>query len=214
LQVYQDGLNNPYIHLVDGGLADNLGMRGVLEPLEELEAVYDAYRPPWFDQVRRIIVVVVNSLSLPKTNWNESESAPGDLAILIKATGVPIDHYSYEAMDLLRDTVARWQGMRRIRESGALAGNTDPAIAQFVNAPNIDLYAIDVSLPALRDKAEFEYLNSLPTTFVLSPEAVDRLRAAARTIILSSPEFQRLLRDAGAKVVADPPASGGSATSH
>jgi NTE family protein len=39
------------------------------------------------------------------------------------------------------------------------------------------------------DQTELEYLNQLPTTFVLPGEAVDRLRAAAGTIILSSPEF-------------------------
>ena len=44
-----------------------------------------------------------------------------------------------------------------------------------------------------------------PTSFVLPPEAVDRLRAAAGTIILASPEFQRLLKDIGAKIV-EPPA--------
>ena len=45
-------------------------------------------------------------------------------------------------------------------------------------------------------------------THVIRParEAVDRLRAAAGTIILASPEFQRLLKDVGAKVVADPSA--------
>jgi NTE family protein len=32
---------------------------------------------------------------------------------------------------------------------------------------------------------------------------VDRLRAAAGTIILASPEFQRLLQDIGAEVVDD-----------
>jgi NTE family protein len=44
----------------------------------------------------------------------------------------------------------------------------------------------------------------------LPPEAVDRLRAAAGTIIFASPEFQRLLKDVGAKGVADPSASGGT----
>jgi hypothetical protein len=43
--------------------------------------------------------------------------------------------------------------------------------------------------------------NDLPTSFVLSGEAVDRLRAASGTIIEQSPEFQRLLRDTGAVVV-------------
>jgi NTE family protein len=43
---------------------------------------------------------------------------------------------------------------------------------------------------------------------VLPAEAVDRLRKAAGTIIQASPEFQRLLKDVGARVVADPSAGG------
>jgi len=42
--------------------------------------------------------------------------------------------------------------------------------------------------PALKDKADLAFLNQQPTTFVLSDEAVDRLRAAAGTIIADSPE--------------------------
>jgi hypothetical protein len=30
------------------------------------------------------------------------------IALLIKATGIPIDHYSFEAVELLRDTEPRW----------------------------------------------------------------------------------------------------------
>ena len=60
-----------------------------------------------------------------------------------------------------------------------------------------------MSFAALPDKAEREYLNKQPTSFVLPAEAVDRLRAAAGTIIVASPEFQRLLKDVGAKVIGD-----------
>ena len=42
--------------------------------------------------MRRIIVFVVNSLPSPPTNWDESEKPPGTVDILLKATGVPIDH--------------------------------------------------------------------------------------------------------------------------
>ena len=38
-------------------------------------------------------------------------------------------------------------------------------------------------------------------------EAVDRLRAAAGTIIADSPEFKRLLKDVGLTVLAPPPTS-------
>ncbi len=105
---------------------------------------------------------------------------------------------------MLRDTAAHWQTMRRIRDSPAYAANTDPSIAAALRVPNAEIYAIDVSFPELKDKAEFDYLNRQPTTFVLTDEAVDRLRAAAGTIIMASPEFQRLLKDVGARVVADP----------
>jgi len=64
-----------------------------------------------------------------------------------------------------------------------------------------------VSFPALKDKAESDYLNDLPTSFVLPDAAVDRLRAAAGTIVLESPDFQRLLKDAGARVVPEPSAA-------
>jgi NTE family protein len=168
-------------------------------------------QPTPFDQVRRIIVFVVNSRSSPKTNWDEVERAPGNVDLLIKATGVPIDHHSYEAVEQLRDTTARWQSMRRIRDSAALPGRHDPELAELARAPNIELYVIDVSFAALQDKADFEYLNSLPTSFVLPSDAVDRLRAAAGTIIWASPDFQRLLKGAGATLAVDPAPSGSQA---
>jgi NTE family protein len=73
-----------------------------------------------------------------------------------------------------------------------------------MRSPNAEIYAIDVSFSALSDAKERAFLNEQPTSFVLPPEAVDRLRAAAGKIILASPEFQRLLKDAGATIVDAP----------
>jgi NTE family protein len=203
---YGDSKRRPYLHLVDGGVSDNVGMRGVLEALEALEALHEAGVPTPLDRVRRIVVFIVNSVSSPSTNWDQSVTPPGTMDILLKATGVPIDHYSYEASELLKDTAARWRTLRRIRDSAAMKGNKDLEVAALLQVPDAEIYAIDVSFPALEDKAELAYLNQQPTSFVLPPEAVDRLRAAAGTIILSSPEFKRLLRDIGAKIAAPPAA--------
>jgi NTE family protein len=204
LMFYDNGAKRPYIHLLDGGLSDNLGMRAVLETVEDLEALASVGQPTPLDDVRRIIVFIVNSRSSPKTDWYEKETAPGAITLLIKATGVPIDHYSYDTVEELRDVIARWQMMRRVRESPAFDANKDPEAAKLLRTPNIDLYAIDVSFAALNDEAERDYLNDLPTSFVLPPEAVDRLRAAAATIIRESPDFKRLLKDAGARIVTQP----------
>jgi len=213
LAPYLDSKQSPYIHLVDGGVSDNVGMRGVLDALELLEALHDAGVPTPLDRVRRVIIFVVNSLSSPPTTWDESESPPGTVDILLKATGVPIDHYSYEAVELLKDISARWDTMRRIRNLAGCSTNKESPICVATRVPEAEIYAIDVSFAALPDKAEREYLNQQPTSFVLPAEAVDRLRAAAGTIIMASPEFQRLLKDVGAKVVGEWSTSGSDAAS-
>jgi NTE family protein len=210
IKLYADGGHLPYIHLVDGGVSDNLGMRGVLDAMELLESLHDAGLPTRFDQVRRIIVFVVNSMSLPPTRWHESENPPGTVGILLQASGVPIDRYSYEAVELLKDISARWQTAHRTRELAGCSAHKGSPVCAAIRVPEAEIYPIDVSFAALPDPKERDYLNQQPTSFVLPAEAVDRLRAAAGTIILASPEFQRLLKDAGDKIIA-PPSSGSTA---
>jgi NTE family protein len=166
--------------------------------------LHEVGRPTPLDSAKRIIVFVVNSLSSPPTKWDESENPPGTLDILLKAAGTPIDAFSYESVELLKDTAALWQAMRKIRNSDAFTANKDPEVAATLRVPDAEIYAIDVSFAALKDQSELDYLNKLPTSFVLPAEAVDRLRAAAGTVIMASPEFQRLLKDVGATIVAEP----------
>jgi NTE family protein len=198
--------DEPYLHLVDGGISDNLGLRSVLDVIELYEALHEAGQRTPLAHVKRIIVFVVNSQSSPATNWAKAEEGPGTIPILIKATGVPIDRYSGEQVEQLKDIEARWKTLRQIRDSGAFARDKDPAVAFVKNAPDAVLYAIDVSFARIKDKAEREYLDNLPTTFVLTDEQVDRLRAAATNIILEAPEFRRLLEDVGARIVERPTA--------
>ncbi|MBL8423962.1 MAG: patatin-like phospholipase family protein [Candidatus Accumulibacter phosphatis] len=212
MQAYGDGVHRPYLHLVDGGVSDNVGMRSVLDALEISQALHELGAPTPLDRARRIVVFIVNSLSSPPTNWDESEVPPGTISVLLKSAGVPIDRYSYEAVELLRDMAARWQTLRLIGQSPGMAANKDPVVAAALRVPNAEIYAIDVSFPALKDKDELAYLNEQPTSFVLPDEAVDRLRAAAGTIIMDSPEFQRLLKDVGARIVAEPPRAPAAAT--
>ncbi|MBV8361660.1 MAG: patatin-like phospholipase family protein, partial [Deltaproteobacteria bacterium] len=212
LQELDNGAEDPYFHLVDGGISDNLGLRSVLDVLETFEALHEAGQPTPLDHIRRIIIFVVNSLSIPSTKWNKSENPPGTIDVLIKSAGVPIDRYSGEMVEQLKDIDARWNTLHQIRGSAAFAKDKDPAMTQIVNAPNADIYVIDVSFKALQDKSERDYLNQLPTSFHLPDEAVDRLRAAARTLILNSPDLQQALKGEEARMV-DRPVMGTMAVS-
>jgi len=196
LQSLDNGVKDPYFHLVDGGISDNLGLRSVLDVLETYEALHEAGQPTPLDHIRRIIIFVVNSLSIPSTKWNESENPPGTVDVLIKSAGVPIDRYSGEMVEQLKDIDARWRTLRQIRESGTFTKASGSPMTEIMNAPNADIYVIDVSFKALQDKSERDYLNQLPTSFTLPNEAVDRLRGAAHAIILNSPDLHRALGNA------------------
>jgi NTE family protein len=204
LRELDDAVEDPYFHLVDGAVSDNLGLRGVLDFIETFEALRAAGQQTPLDEVRRIIIFVVNSTSSPSTNWNTSADPPGSLAILTKAAGVPVDRYANESIELLKDIDARWTALREVRDSVAFAKDRDPKMAYLVNAPSADIHVIEVSFQVLKDRAERDYLNQLPTSFVLPDEAIDRLRAAAATIILDSPDLREMLKDAGGRILDRP----------
>ena len=63
----------------------------------------------------------------------------------------------------------------------------------------------------LKDSAERDYLHRLPTSLVLPSEAVDRLRAAARTAILESPAIRELMKRDIARMVGSGPTAVGAA---
>lgn len=195
----------PYLHLVDGAVSDNLGLRGILDIVNMIEALKEAgYKTP-LDHVQRIIVIVVNATSSPKTDWARNEDAPSTLSIMVKASGVPIDRYSMEQIDQLRDTEARWKNMRDLKSIPAIQkihpSKSTEAINYIRNSPNAKLYTINVSFSGIPDANERDYLNQLPTSFVLEDEAVDRLRAGAQSALLNSPDFQNLIKDTGAKMI-------------
>ena len=157
--------------------------------------------------MKRIIIFVVNSLSSPPTTWDKSEQPPGTVDILLKSAGTPIDAFSFEAVELLRDTAAQWQNARLIRNSAAMATNKDPAVAAALRIPNAEIYAIDVSFAALKDKAELDYLNQQPTSFVLPRGSRRSATRRGCNDHMDSPEFKRLLKDVGARIVVPPPAA-------
>ena len=87
MEAFQNSKDRPYIHLVDGGVADNIGVRGVLETLEELAASAAFKGEIGFGVIRRIVLIVVNARSAPRTDWDQKESPPGMIGQLLQASG-------------------------------------------------------------------------------------------------------------------------------
>ncbi len=196
MEAFQDSRERPYIHLVDGGVADNIGVRGVLETFEELQ-LSAAYRDQaGLATIRKVVLIVVNARSAPRTDWDRSESPPGTVAQLLQASGVPIDRYSLETVELMKDFVEITKQQRELKVALArLAGASEAQARSGVRS--VDLHVLDIGFEALRDPQERATFMNLPTSFVLPAADVDRLREAAGRLLRSSAEYGSLVLSFG-----------------
>ena len=196
MQDFQNSKERPYIHLVDGGVSDNIGVRGVLEAIEELSASAAFRGEVGFGVIQRIVLLVVNARSSPRTDWDQRESPPGTIAQLLQSSGVPIDRYSFETVETMKDMAEIWKWRRELLVDRArLAGATEAQAEAKV--PKITLQVIDVSFDAIPDPKERVYFMNLPTSFVLPAEDVDRLREVAGRLLRQSAEYESVVRELG-----------------
>jgi NTE family protein len=201
MESFQNSKDRPYLHLVDGGVADNLGVRGILEAWEEI-AVSMAFRQEIGAGVlRKATLLIVNARSHPRTDWDRKEDPPGMVSQLLQSAGVPIERYSFETVELMKDRVeiAKWRRELLVAR-GRLAGMTEAQAEANVKVPKVELRVIDVSFDAIPDPKERAYFLDLPTSFVLSVDEVDRLREIAGRLMRESTDYQEFVRELGGTV--------------
>ena len=169
--------NRPYIHLIDGGISDNLGVRNPWRMAMDIEHWNNLIKTEQDKNVKRLVTIVVNSQTESPLTWAAIDQDPSVNTLLAAMTNAQIDVLSAETLDYLRTRLALWQHQ-----------------ASAAGLP-IKFYMIEVSFHSPEDEAERKYLNGLPTTLTLPAEDVDHLRNAARKILQNNPTYQRLLQD-------------------
>ena len=180
-----------WIHLLDGGLADNIGLRG---PDVALRSATDTH---WSvlarvnqDRTHRVLVITANAKTKPATEWDQRESAPGLLSVLGFVTSGPMDNYSFDTVQRIRD-FAREQNQEY--EAWAACRDTIRAVCDkpppSTVLPKVEYHAVEVAFDAAPEEPLRRCLENLPTTFVLKPAQIDLLRKAGRRLLLTSPEL-------------------------
>lgn len=187
---YLDPGKKPYLHLLDGGIADNLGLRAIIDRIIFRGDFWKTIRNTHHENVRKVVFVVVNAETHPDSSWDRSEAPPSFGAMLESYSSTAVERYNVETLALLKDNLKTWTGqVRGARCSGK------PVSEEPGSCGDIKFYVIEVKFDATKDEHQRWYFKTLPTSFSLQPEEVDRLRAAARRILAESAEFQRLLED-------------------
>lgn len=197
LRSYMDAQMRPYIHLIDGGISDNLGLRAVIDFLIAPGEMWQALQYLGWENTRKVVFILVNAEQGPDFQPDHMEKTLSSRSVLKSVTNIPISRYNFETVELLKGNFKQWTEEIRSRRCAAAdsAGGTDPAYSEADPCADIQFYLVEVDFDAVPDKSERSHLMGLPTSFNLPPESVDRLRAAAHQVLTHSPEFQRLLRD-------------------
>jgi NTE family protein len=187
---FLDSEKKPYIHLVDGGVADNLGLRAVLERVIATGDIWTTLQNAGNTGVHKIVFVVVNAETEISPKWSLLKSIPPFGAMLESYSSIGIARYNVETVALLRESFHGWA--EEIRKGRCPPGqvSTEPGACG-----DIKFYLVEVKFDALKNPQERSYFKQLPTSFVLEPEQVDQLKDAANRILTGSREFQRLLSD-------------------
>jgi NTE family protein len=190
LSVYLDSEKKPYIHLLDGGVADNLGLRAILDRTIARGNVWEFFKGTPLENVHKVAFFVVNAETETDTKWDRSEVIPPFGAMISSYSSIAIERYNQETIALLKENVKSWADEIQTQRCQGGTLSTAPG-----SCGDIQFYVIQVQFDALKDGKERVYFKSLPTSFKLAPEQVDKLRDVAHRLLVQSEEFQRLLND-------------------
>lgn len=183
---YLDAQRRPYIHLVDGGLADNLGVQRLLDRALAggglSETLSESGIPP--GTIRKLVLITVNAERDPSENIDMSDKVPGTAQVLdalLFGTGA---RATRETQEFLHDITQQW---RRALASGGARGND-------AFAPDAEIHVIPVNLRDAPDIATRRRLLQVPTALSIAPEEVTDLIKAGGSVLRHAAEYQALVK--------------------
>jgi hypothetical protein len=190
----------PFLHLLDGGLADNIGLRPVA----------DAYIRGFIrrrindGEIGTLAIIVVNARTEPPEPTDAREAPPRLATVAMKTATTSMENFSFETVELMRGlTGDRAQAQRdrtscqRLLDARCPGG---PRVPEF--ASEVRLHVVEVSFEGLVDPKEQEFFLSLPTSFSLSDHQVDCLIAAGRRLLRISSDYVSLMSELGGRLQA------------
>ncbi len=177
LKTYLNKDERLFVHMVDGGITDNLGLRAIGE-IVDLAGGPTAFQKKMKSRPPRQVAVIVVDASTDVAHVMDASNEEPNLGETIDAmTDAQLHRYSAATLKSFRSGLTRW------------------AAELSTSGPSVEPYFIWLSFDNIANQTEKRYVNSIPTSFHLSPAQVDHLTVMGRQLLKKNPEFQRLLRD-------------------
>ena len=194
---YRDAGNRRYIHLIDGGISDNIGLRGPLRSLESTDVRWSVLKMLNLEKVDKVVIITVDAKPETDVSWDRCETAPGALAVLSTVASAPMDNYSFDTVQLLKQDINRFRQDAKARNSCEAILKKHCPEATLPGGPmhEVEFYSINVSFDGITDEGERRFFKHIPTSFSIHAETVDRMRSIGKKLLTESGEYQKLLHD-------------------
>jgi NTE family protein len=180
LRSYLDAKRRPYIHLLDGALTDNTGLRALLDRILSREDPLRPARALDTQTLLKVVLIMVSAETRPDLSVDRIGSVPTPLQVVRNVKDTPINRYSFETIELFKAYFDGWaQDPREYAD----------------DAPSTEFYLVEVTLEAIDDEQERDDFMAIPTSLRLPADQVDALRATTGRLLDESPDFQRLMDD-------------------
>ena len=173
---YQDSVEQPYLHLVDGGLTDNLGLASLLD-MSNLLSVRKLYAELKKSALRHVVVVSVNAQNERTSHIDKSADVPGVREVVDTVINVPIDKATESTVQYSQKFANQWN-----------------AYAKRQREAKIKVYFVNVSLKDLPEGQLKKDVLNIGTSFYLPESDVDKLREAAKILLMQSKEYHDALK--------------------
>lgn len=173
---YQDSVEQPYLHLVDGGLTDNLGLASLLD-MSNLLSVRKLYAELRKSALRHVVVVSVNAQNERTSHIDKSADVPGVRDVVDTVINVPIDKATESTVQYSQKFANQWN-----------------AYAKRQREAKIKVYFVNVSLKDLPEGQLKKDVLNIGTSFYLPESDVDKLREAAKILLMQSKEYHDALK--------------------
>jgi NTE family protein len=185
----------PYLQLMDGGIADNIGLRAVLHALSSTDGEFSVLRLMNRKKVKRVAVIAVNARTDGEARLDRREHAPGLVEVLSTVSTAPMQNYSFETVELLRNSIKEWnRDAETLEQCKELIKGVCPA-ARLPEGEltSVTFYPIEVAFSALTNPEERRYFNEIGTNYSLTPTQVQRLIDLGPRLLGESPVFRALV---------------------
>ena len=183
LSSYADAQAVPYVRLVDGGIVDNLGVRGsIMSEVNHYGRVLEmagAFSPQALEQVEHVLVIASNTQSISGRDWVRSENDPGFLDTAQAVADATTNVLNAETTLLAQQSFDMW------------AAHTNQRRCASCRKVTVDFAVL--SFDHLADAAERKRFRSIPTSFHLDRETVNDLRTLPARMLDASPQFRAFL---------------------